>query len=66
MIASIDLQVLLRLRPFPMRGHRLLNVYPDHYVPLLSLMVHCIVQSAHGLFVLLSDAKGVSSILVLS
>ncbi len=24
MVASIDLQVLLRLRPYPMRGHRLL------------------------------------------
>jgi hypothetical protein len=24
MVASIDLQILLRLRPYPMRGHRLL------------------------------------------
>ena len=32
MIASIDLQILLRLRPFPMRGHRLLSFTCEHAI----------------------------------
>jgi hypothetical protein len=29
MVASINLQILLRLRPYPMRGHRLLCKHGD-------------------------------------
>ena len=28
MVASIYLQILLRLRPYPMRGHWLVRIYP--------------------------------------
>ncbi len=38
MVASVDLQILLRLRPYPMRGHRLLCKGS----PMLSLTQHSI------------------------